>query len=207
MSHGTWRGGTFSASAEARLMFRPASAFRELLAEPGQRAWLRRPAMLLLVLGCTLSLLIAGRITLRLVADGAVSFAFIPVVELAAFAVVFHAGRSPAIGFRHAADRFFAGHGPWLLWLVALATLSVVLPPQTFVRWLDLVLRSALLPAAWSLVIDFHFSRTVMRRTAARAIGDLFLLRAIAWPAAVAYYGGIAMWTQVLPSLFPRGFA
>jgi len=163
--------------------------------------------MLCLVLGCTLSLLIAGRLTLRLVADGAVSFAFIPVVELAAFAVVFHSGRSPGIAFRQAADRFFAGNSPWLLWLVGLATLSVVLPPQTFVRWLDPVLRSALLPAGWSMVIDFHFSRVVLRRTAARAIGDLFLLRAIAWPVAVAYYGGIGLWTQVLPSLFPRLFS
>jgi hypothetical protein len=196
-----------SASAEARLLFRPASAFRELLVDPGHQSWLRRPAMLLLVLGCALSLLIAGRITVRLVADGAVSFAFVPIVELAALAVVFRAGRSPGIPFRRAADLFFAGNGPWLLWLVAVAALSVALPPQTFVRRVDRILLSALLPVVWSMVIDFQFSRTVLQRTTPRAIGDLVLLRAIAWPAALAYYGGIGMWTQVLPTFFPRLFS
>jgi hypothetical protein len=46
----------------------------------------RRPLLLAFVLGCGVSLLASGRFTLRLVVDGTISFAFVPLCELVAFA-------------------------------------------------------------------------------------------------------------------------
>jgi len=189
-------------SPDIRLLFSPAVTYGDMRLNESARWWLWRPAMLLLVLGCTLSLTIGGRVMPRLVADAVLSFAFVPIVEIAAFAVVFRTGRS-SLPFRRGVDLHFAGNGPWLLWIILVGALSVALPPRTFLRWMDPLLLSALLPAVWCAVIDFQLSRVVLQRSVARAAGDVVLLRLIAWPALIACYGAIGMWTQVLPTIAP----
>ena len=54
---------------------------------------LRRPLLLAFVLGCGVSLLASGRFTPRLVVDGTLSFAFVPVCELIAYAIVYRLQR------------------------------------------------------------------------------------------------------------------
>jgi hypothetical protein len=200
------REGTYNrdvqASAEVRLLFSPAVTYGDMRLDESVRWWLWRPAMLLLVFGCTLSLTIGGRVMPRLVADAMLSFAFLPIVEIAAFAVAFRTGRS-SLPFRRGVDLYFAGNGSWLLWIIAVGALSVSLPPRTFLRWADPLLLSALLPTVWCAVIDFHLSRVVLQRSLVRAAGDVVLLRLIAWPALIACYGAIAMWTQTLPTFVP----
>src|SRR2546426_10870999 len=90
---------------------------------------LRKPAVLAFVLGCTVSIVASGRLSLRLIADGAVSFAFVPLVEMGALAAVYRAGRRP-ISFARAVDLFFAGNAPWLLWLVRGAPPACLSPPK-----------------------------------------------------------------------------
>src|SRR5262249_60631416 len=66
---------------------------------PTRARWwllLRRPLLLALFIGSGVSLMSSGRLTPRLVVDGAVSFAFVPVFELAAFALVHRRG-SPRV--------------------------------------------------------------------------------------------------------------
>src|SRR5262245_50321610 len=79
-------------------------------------ALLRRALLLAFMLGCGVSLLASGRFTLRLIVDGTLSFAFVPLCELAAYAVVFRVQRG-ARPFARAADRYFAGNAAWLWWL------------------------------------------------------------------------------------------
>ena len=66
----------------------------------------RRPVLLAFVLGCGVSLLASGRFTLRLVVDGTLSFAFVPLCELVAFAIVYRLQR----GTRHVSGAAEAGH-------------------------------------------------------------------------------------------------
>ena len=42
---------------------------------------LRRPLLLLFVLGCGVSMEVSGRFSLRLIADGMISFAFVPIAK------------------------------------------------------------------------------------------------------------------------------
>jgi hypothetical protein len=65
-------------SAEARVLHSPAATLRGLANYQRGGWWvlMRRLPLLAFVFGCTVSLLASGRLTLRLIADGAVSFYF-----------------------------------------------------------------------------------------------------------------------------------
>ena len=66
---------------------------------------LRKPLLLLFVLGCGVSAMASGRFSMRLIVDGAVSFAFLPALELLALAIVNATGRRRARPFSETADR------------------------------------------------------------------------------------------------------
>ena len=127
----SWLNGVSNWSAELQVLLDPVAAFRELSNEPAAGLWvlLRRPLRLLFVCGCVVSLSASGRLSARLIADGAVSFAFLPVFSLLALAAVYR--RSPRrVSFAHAADLFFAANAPWLLWLVAFAAWRCLQSPM-----------------------------------------------------------------------------
>lgn len=152
----------------------------------------RRTLLLALVLGCGVSLLASGRFTLRLIADGALSFAFVPLCELAGFALVYRLRRAP-LPFAEAVDRFFAGNTPWLWWLLGIMTAAAVLPVVQHGQLLALLLLAAPIPIAYSVAIDLRFFRHVMGRTRGGAVFDVVLLRIVAWSAATAYFLGVAI--------------
>jgi hypothetical protein len=147
-----------------------------------------------------LSLWASGRLSVRLIADGAVSFAFLPVFSLLALAVVYR--RSPrTVSFAHAADLFFAANAPWLLWLVAFAALRCLeTPMQAAAPPLALsvaIKLSLVLVAAWSAYVDLQFFREVLPGPAG-GVGDLLLQRAIGWSCSAAYFFGIAIWPEIV---------
>jgi hypothetical protein len=166
-------------------------------------AWtlLRRPLLLLFVLGCGLSLQTSGRLTLRLILDGAVSFAFVPFFEMLSFAIVYRRGPR-VLPFAGAADRFLASNAPWQLWIVAVSVLRCFQTPRQATSpaiWLLWTLElSLLVPAAWSARMDFHFFRQVLPRSAASPARDLILQRAIGWTGSLLYFFGIAAWPEII---------
>ena len=89
-----------------------------------------RLSFLLLVLGCTVSLGASGRLTLRLITDGAVSFAFLPFFVVAGFAVVYFSRADRPLTFAGALDLFLTGLLPWLLWLLGLGIICSIVPPR-----------------------------------------------------------------------------
>ena len=193
-------------SAELRVLLDPAATFRELIQHQTAGLWvmLRRPLRLLFLVGCVVSLWASGRLSVRLIGDGVVSFAFVPVFELAALAAVYCRG-SRRVSFAHAADLFFGANAPWLLWLTAFAMLrclqssmQAIAPPMPLAWATEL----SLVPvAAWSAYIDLHFFREVLPRpggTAGSARGDLILQRAIGWTCTIGYFLGIAIWPEIV---------
>ena len=191
-----------SLSAEARVLLSPAAAFRELAEERDGGAWvlLRRPLLLALAMGCTVSFQASGRLSVRLIADGAVSFAFVPVFELMALAWVYRLGPR-RIPFARAADLFFAANAPWLVWLMAFTILRCLETPVQATAppmWLLWTLEGSLLAtAAWSASIDLHFFREVLPRPAGKAARDLMLQRAIGWTCTIVYFLGLAIWPEI----------
>jgi hypothetical protein len=150
-----------------------------------------RPLLLMLLLGCAVSLGASGRLTVRLIADGAFSFAFIPLSELAGFAIVYRL-RPPPLPFAEAVDRFFAGNTPWLWWWLAFMIAVSVIPVLRHGEIMAPLLITSLIPIVSSVFIDTRFFRSVMSRRPGRARLDVALLRIVSWSAGIAYFIGYA---------------
>ena len=162
---------------------------------------LRRPLLLLFMLGCVVSFVVSQRLSVRLIADGAISFAFVPFFQVVAFAVTYWVAR-PAVAFSRALDGFFAGYTPWHVWFVGLAVASALTMP---IRWsLQTLVLSAVPFVLWSAHIDYRFFRDAMNRARGAAIRDVVIQRAIGWTGVTVYFLGIAIRDDVWPEIVRR---
>ena len=164
----------------------------------------RRPLSFLFVFGCVVSMWTSGRLSVRLIADGMASFAFLPAFQLLAFAIVYRRAPRP-LPFGRAADRFFAGNAPWLWWLLAFAALRCLLtplqagaPPELL---LDLVKATVVGVLAWSAYVDYQFFRDVL--VAPNSARDLILQRTIGLAGGLVYFFGIAVWPVIVGRIVP----
>jgi hypothetical protein len=142
----------------------------------------------------------SGRLTPRLIADGMVSFSFVPIFEWLAFAVLWRTRLAPARHGRQwsaVAASFLDGNQPWLLWLVVAGALVACVPPRALGPWILPLEISLLLPIFWSVRIDLRFFRGVLARTPRAAILDVIAFRAIAWTLGISYFLGIAIWAEL----------
>jgi hypothetical protein len=186
-------------SADVGLLLRPAAAYRVLLRDRIGTRVLNRLFFLVLVVGCTVSFLASGRLGLRLIADGAISFAFVPAFTVLGFAAVYFSRAERPLPFVRSLDLFLTSLLPWLLWLIGLSTICSIVSPRRLGPWIWPLELSFLLPVIWTSVIDFHFFREVMMRSPRAAIRDLLLYRLVAWGSGVTYFLGIAIWYEVVP--------
>jgi hypothetical protein len=171
-------------SPDAYVMLRPADAFHALAAQPGApgswTAW-RRPLFIAFLIGCTISLTTTGSLTLRLVVSTALSWSFVPAIDIAALALVLHGaghwGRLPRL-----VDVFCMGWGVWSAWLIGVSIIFAAVPPahvfRVFYGWLEI---GGVLVLAWSAYVDYCFFHEVLRCSAARARRVLLLHRLLSW--------------------------
>jgi hypothetical protein len=192
-------------SAEALVMQRPMATYRQLAQQTATGSWwigLRRPLCCACLLGCALSLVVSNRLTLRLIAGGAVAWSFIPLFEVASFAAV-RQRRRRAASFSRDVDLFFTGHGPWAVGLIGVAAVASFLTPLQVYAWAGTTTSLISLAgvggaiAIWSAYIDFCFYRAVFESTPPAAVRQLLLQRAIGWTVALTYYFGYAAWPLV----------
>ena len=167
---------------------------------------IKKALLFLFVMGCLVSASASGRVSARLIVDGAISFAFIPIIQIASFALVYRlsARRSNADkrpSFALAADRFFAGDTPWLLWLLLVAAILGVAPPRVSAGWFLALVTTAIVPAILVARVDFRFFRQVMGASTREATRRVLLHRAVGWTLVIAYFFGIALWSEQLPKL------
>jgi hypothetical protein len=152
------------------------------------RAWIaiRRPLLVAFVLGCAVSLLTSGRVTLRLAGPATLYWSFIPLAGIAGLLVV--SGRR-----LHAAmvDEFFLSYAPWMLWITAFAALWAFVPPaDAFARtgypWVWEAL--ALVAMVWSARADFHFYQRTFGHSRRQAVRGLLVQRLISWSAVLVIF-------------------
>src|SRR5581483_12023854 len=94
---------------------------------------LRRLLLLLLVISCMVSALVSGTFSARLILDGAVSFVFVPIVELIGFTCAWKlSGRGRQL--KEAAGIFLAGNFPWLWWCVVITAIGCFVSPAQMDR-------------------------------------------------------------------------
>lgn len=173
-------------SPDFLVMLHPATAFPTLAALPaGENRWmaLRRPLFVAFVLGCTISLITSGRLTLRLLVPATIYSSCVPLFEIASLAAVYGSKRR-LIPLPRAIGLFFMGHGPWSLWLIGFAATWAFVPAVQVYSWSAtpwIWLSSALPAMAWSAYIDFCFFRTSFNVTPAQAVRHLLLQRLLCW--------------------------
>lgn len=179
-------------SPDVRATFRPSQTYQDLAQEPGGSGkWIlvRRPLFLALFLASMVSLIASQRLTLRLVATAAFNMSFIPLVEIAGLRAVWRPQRG--LSFSRAVDVFFMGHGPWILWLLAYASIWTFFSPDHAFFWTAprYIWVMFLLAIAWSACIDYCFFRQVFHLDRTEAVLDLFLQRAISWTLGILIFG------------------
>jgi hypothetical protein len=167
----------------------------------------RQPLFLAFVLGCGVSMLGSGRLTLRLIADGTLSFLFVPLSELLGFVISYSMVRkvrpehrplpggdnAGARSCAQAVDDFFSTNQPWLWWSIALIVAAAIIPASRLGSLLGPILMTAPIPIMLSGVLEWRFARRVLGRTRGRAAVGLVMQRAVAWSAATAYFFGVAL--------------
>lgn len=151
---------------------------------------LKRLLLLSFSLGCAVSVLASGRFTPRLIADGMASFAFVPLAELAGFALARRAlaGRGR---FSADADRFLHGNWPWLVWTLTVALVAALTPPAHAFEAFNLMAICAIVPIAASIRLDYRLFRSA--NTRGRAAAAVLVQRSVAWPLVLIYFLGVAM--------------
>jgi hypothetical protein len=160
---------------------------------------IRRPLLLLLFVGCFVSMEASGRLSIRLIADGAVSFAFVPVFGIVSLALVSRA-RARGVSFAEAVDTFFATDTAWLLWLVAMIAIRAVESPQFAsgpprpVFWAK---GASMVPVAlWTAWLDLRLFRSTLAPAA--PVRAFLMQRLVAWSCALTYFFGIAVLAYIV---------
>src|SRR6266513_5749445 len=107
-------------SPELRILRASAVTFRDLSTSPDRGFWtlVRRPLLLMLAMGLVLSLASSTRVSARVVIDGMISFAFLPLAEALAVGIVYLRGER-RLPLTQVVDMFFVTNSPWLLWILA----------------------------------------------------------------------------------------
>jgi hypothetical protein len=183
-----------------RIMLHPGATYQELARlpdAPGKWLAARRPFLFAFILACTVSFAASGRLTLRLVIPATIYAGIEVLIEVVALAAV---RSKTAPSFSHSLDLFFAGFGPWLLWLLAIAAVWTFASPVSAFRWTgprwDLYIIGVF--ALWSGYIDFCFFRHVFHATPRRAVRNLFVQRAISWTLALIIFGAGPLWPEIV---------
>jgi len=153
---------------------------------------LRRPLTVACCLGCAVSLMATGALTLRLALPAAVYWSFVPLVELAGLAVAVRGQlRAEVI------DDFFAAHGPWLLWVAAFTALWTFVPAPAVIGQTGFprfwYVAGALI-AIWTAWLDLAFFRRKGQRFPAAA---MVVQRAVSWPLGMLIFVAPAGWQTI----------
>jgi|RhiMethySRZTD1v2_1073278.scaffolds.fasta_scaffold499453_1 hypothetical protein len=189
-------------SADARVLLQPAATYRaiglQMAASPASawRAW-RRPLFILLFIGACLSIAATGAVTLRITLSAALAWSFMPLIDIAALAVVLRGHERRA--FRHVVDLFCSGFGAYLLWTLGIAVIMPCVPLRYGVPIFGTyVYGGAALAVAWSLYIDYCFFRDGLGRSSGAARRGLLLHRALAWAPILLIFGAPGIHTELL---------
>jgi hypothetical protein len=152
-------------------MLAPAYEYRARVAEPHAGSWLRAltvPALVAVLLGLTTATAAAGHVSARLVLSEIVSWAFVPLLQLATGAILIRSARARTVGMARAMELLFAAHGPWSLWLVGTALWQLSGPT------LEAVIASAVVPHAVTAYLLLVYGREVLGLTPSQARRKVF---------------------------------
>lgn len=173
-------------STDVAIALTPDQTFERLITNKPAVQVLSLIARLFLVLfaiAIVVPIMAVQRVTAALVATAALSWSFVLVIQIIVAVCVILSSRARRVGVLHALDLWFAGHIPYSLWMLGMATLAanshVVDPVFLFI--------TAVVPAAWTAWVVAAFCRRVLNvdRTGARRRAAAH--QAVVWAIALQY--------------------
>lgn len=156
------------ASAPARLLVHPFRAYAELARAEDAPTVVGGASRLLLVIGAVVAVTATGRLAPVELLVAALSFTYVPLIQLVALAVALRtaAKRTP---LPRAFALYLAGHGPWMLALLLVAATCLVAPSPA--RALTVMMPPLICVAlAWGILLTYACLRHGLELARARAV-------------------------------------
>jgi hypothetical protein len=158
----------------------------------------RRPALVALVLGCTVAMAGTRHVTPTLVISTTLCWSVLVVAQVIIAVAVFGKAASRTVGVPRALDLFFASHVPWSLWTLAV----VAWAPVPGGHSLTPVLIAALAPMVLTPRMIAAFCRDVLGMERRQAIVRTAMHQAVTWGLFVAAFGwAVALWPRIVQAL------
>jgi hypothetical protein len=188
-------------SREVRLAFAPEETYRQLLfldaPISGWRA-LRRPAVTLLVIGVAVPIMAVQRVTIGLFVNAVLFWSFVVAIQFAVGVALIASAPARQTPDGQALDLWFSAHLPYSLWLLLAAAWFASVPGTD----LEMLVFSAILPAAWTAVLVSGFCRVVLNASAAGARWRAAAHQVVTWSIGLSYVAWSAGgWFQVIRPL------
>jgi hypothetical protein len=175
------------------VVFSPVRAWPRAIKASGGH-WLSRYLLLMLVAGCSASLMTTGHVTLRIALPCMLYAAVAPMLQIASLAVV----RRGALPLRRAAALFAISNVLWMATLLFVAALWAWGPATQlyhYIGWIRNTLAGLLV--AWSAYVDYWFFRLALGRSPFAAARDLAVQRFLCWTVGMTLWVGPAGWQIV----------
>jgi len=189
------------------VMFRPFRAYEELAAraraadgEAGEHdgpSVVGGAARLLVVVGAFVAWTATGRLTPAEAVGGAISFFYVPLVQLVAFAVAVRVV-APRARLRLAAAMYLAGNGPWIVFLGAIAALCLLAsaPGRAIFEAAPFLFVGTWV---WGVVVTYACFRRGLGVTRGRAAGATLVLHLVANAFVLGYFLVAGQLRPILP--------
>jgi hypothetical protein len=175
-------------STPARLLFRPFHGYSELGKAEGEDAPTVAEGVLriLFVVGAVVATTATGHLAPIELVIAMGSFFYVPIIQAIAIGVPLRL-LARDVPIRRGFALYLAGHGPWMITLVAIATIALVAPSpaRTLFRALPPMVLATF---AWGGVMTFACLRRGLGLSAARAGIGTFLHTIVLTALVVSYY-------------------
>lgn len=174
-------------------MFHPLATYQQLRQTGNDGRWLlfRRPLFVALILGAFISITASGRLSAPLILDGFVFWSFVPILQVLLVAGIVLAFARSQMPIPRVIDLFFMGHGPFLLWMLAICGSCLFFPLKQVYLWPTewgwIVPLSLLVVWLWSIVTSFAFFKAALNLTTSRATALLTLYTVMFWGIIISY--------------------
>ncbi len=183
-------------SETAHLLVSPFSTYERLRAEGSVASVTAGAGRLLVVVGTLVAVTSTGRLAPFELLTAIPSFAYVLAIQAVGVAVVVRLFAAPGgVRFRDAYALYLAGHGPWLLALLAMCAGCMLLDasPLAFGPWL------ALGAALWGGLLTYAWLRAGLRLTRGRAFAAMGAFYVVLTACVLGYFVVAGQLLPILP--------
>jgi hypothetical protein len=166
--------------AYAALVARTEPLSRRNAVDAFRETWwsaMRRPALVVLVIGVASAISATGRVTATLVLSTMLLWSFVVGVQLAIGLALVTTARSRRVTVPVAIDLLFAGHLPWSLWICLAAGWHAADWPWA----IEVAIGAALVALVWTVRILSAFTRVVLGASSGERWARLLAHQACTW--------------------------